>query len=64
MVLMCPFRSLNKDYVSHGEMVMNRVMADGHLVDFQRRWRRHFLDTMQPQFMPPFWDVNHNPKTT
>lgn len=23
-------------------------------------WRKHFLDTMKPKFLPSLWSVNHN----
>jgi hypothetical protein len=26
---------------------------------FIRMWRIHFIDTMQPKFMPELWDINH-----
>ena len=31
------------------------------LLEFQRRWRQHFLDTMNPRFLPELWSVDHNP---
>lgn len=30
------------------------------LLDFQRRWRTHFLETMKPKFLPAKWSVDHN----
>lgn len=39
---------------SHGKLIVNKIE------DFQgfvERWRQHFLDSMQPKFMPKFWSV-------
>jgi hypothetical protein len=32
--------------------------GEAALEEFVRGWRRHFLDTMQPQHLPPFWSVD------
>ena len=29
------------------------------LCALERRWRKHFLDTMRPKFLPPLWSVEH-----
>jgi hypothetical protein len=39
----------------HGRAV---VAAAGDVQAFLRRWREHFLNTMQPRFMPEHWDVD------
>jgi hypothetical protein len=41
--------------VEHGEQVVARA---GDVQAFIRRWREHFLHTMQPQFLPRHWDVD------
>lgn len=43
------------EYKSHGEMVMSRI---SDVNQFVRMWRKHFLRTMNPGFMPNHWDVN------
>jgi hypothetical protein len=37
-----------------------QVSAAGEaaLEEFVRGWRRHFLDTMQPKYLPSFWSVD------
>lgn len=32
------------------------------LLEFQARWRRHFVSTMQPKFLPTFWSVDYVPE--
>ena len=42
-----------------GKIVVEHVMKNGlnALQDFTWRWRRHFVDTMQPKFLPQHWIV-------
>lgn len=30
------------------------------LMELERRWRQHFLASMQPRHLPPLWAVDHN----
>ena len=41
----------NRPDVYHGQMVMPHYDID----DFSIMWRQHFVNTMQPQFLPSFW---------
>jgi hypothetical protein len=43
------------DRVEHGERVVSRTPD---VQAFIRRWREHFLRTMQPQRLPAHWDVD------
>ena len=45
--------------VTAGEMVVARAMEQGELDDLQRRWRKHFLDIMKPNYLPQLWSINH-----
>ncbi len=42
-------------YKSHGEMVMSKI---DDVNKFVRMWRKHFVKTMTPAYMPQHWDVN------
>lgn len=48
-----------RDYVHHGRYVVSKIPADG-IEEFIRKWRRHFLETMQPKFMPKNWSVERS----
>jgi len=37
-----------------------RILAPEELEPFVRRWRAHFLEKMQPRFMPKGWTVDRN----
>lgn len=50
----------NENYVPHGLKVYQHVCENGGLIAFESRWRKHFLDTMQPKFLPNMWSIDHN----
>uniref|UniRef100_A0A1A8NID8 Exonuclease 3'-5' domain-containing protein 2 n=1 Tax=Nothobranchius pienaari TaxID=704102 RepID=A0A1A8NID8_9TELE len=55
-------RILNEAYIPHGLKVVRAHAEQGlqGLMDLERRWRQHFLNTMQPRHLPPLWSVDHN----
>ncbi|XP_070836173.1 exonuclease 3'-5' domain-containing protein 2 isoform X1 [Chaetodon trifascialis] len=55
-------RIFNKAYVPHGLKVVQAHAEQGlqGLMDLERRWRQHFLNTMRPRHLPPLWSVDHN----
>lgn len=53
---------LNTAFISHGQKVYEYFCEHGGLMQFEKMWRQHFLDTMNPQFLPDMWSVEHNHK--
>ncbi|XP_028422421.1 exonuclease 3'-5' domain-containing protein 2 isoform X1 [Perca flavescens] len=55
-------RIFNEAYVAHGLKVVQGCAKQGlrGLMDLERRWRQHFLTTMQPRHLPPLWSIDHN----
>lgn len=49
------FYLLPKGFMSYGEYVVAKIE---NFQEFIERWRIHFLQEMNPKFMPPYWDVN------
>jgi len=43
-----------------GELVVRHAVDHQGLVAFERLWRQHFLDTMNPGFLPTAWSVDHS----
>ena len=43
---------------THAEIVYEKILERNNLYDFVVMWRKNFLDTMKPKYMPEFWDVN------
>lgn len=41
----------------HGLQIVNKIKD---VEEFCKIWRQHFLDHMNPQFMPQFWDINYS----
>lgn len=39
---------------THGKIVVGRLT---NLQIFLQRWRRHFLESMSPKFLPEFWSI-------
>lgn len=43
------------DIITQGEIIVGKL---SDINSFIRRWRKHFLDTMKPKFLPINWTVN------
>lgn len=51
------------DYVTnHGaawaDEIMKIILENDQLYSFVKRWRKHFVDTMKPKFLPEYWSVD------
>jgi len=46
------------DEFFHGKMVIKQFTNHAAFEEFIQGWRQHFIDTMEPQFMPIGWSVN------
>ncbi|MEE6491821.1 hypothetical protein FKM82_016394 [Ascaphus truei] len=55
-------RVFNETFKPHGLKVVQSFANSGlkSLMELERRWRQHFLDTMQPKHLPQQWSVDHN----
>jgi len=45
-----------KNYVHHGQYVVSQMTED-QIEPFVKKWRQHFIDTMEPKFLPKNWTV-------
>ncbi|XP_052770406.1 exonuclease 3'-5' domain-containing protein 2-like isoform X2 [Mya arenaria] len=53
----------NSQFVPHGQKVVQFYMQKhGGLLEFEKLWRVHFVEAMQPQFLPDLWAVEHEPE--
>ena len=52
-------RKENVNFVSHGCEVVRKIREEGKLLEFEKMWRKHFIDTMRPRYLPPLWSVDH-----
>jgi len=55
------FLEENGDYVPHSRAVVQYYLESNtsSLLELEKKWRRHFLDTMKPQHLPELWSVEH-----
>lgn len=52
---------MNENYEPHGLKVVNYfINKNGGILELEKMWRQHFLDTMKPQFLPALWSITHN----
>ncbi|ESO93138.1 hypothetical protein LOTGIDRAFT_119943, partial [Lottia gigantea] len=52
-------RVFNASYVPHAQKVVEYMKKHGGLLEFEKRWRKHFVEKMKPNYLPPFWSVDH-----
>lgn len=51
------------DNSGHAEKVteyFRTTPGSGGLLQLEKMWREHFLETMKPKFLPDHWSVEHN----
>ena len=49
----------NGDYVPHSRAVVQHFLERGGLLQLEVTWRKHFLQSMKPAFLPDLWSVDH-----
>jgi hypothetical protein len=52
-----PWKRPEGGHKNYGEYVVEKI---GDIQLFTERWRRHFLEVMNPQYLPEYWDI-HKP---
>ena len=41
---------------------MYYMKQSGGLLEFEKMWRRQFVETMEPKYLPHLWSVDHKPE--
>jgi hypothetical protein len=44
----------------HAELVMKELDTHEKIQDFVKMWRKDFIDTMKPKYMPAYWSVDRD----
>lgn len=57
------FKGQNANLYDHGWHLVQKLNTDTKVVEFVKLWRTHFIETMNPQFMPDGWSINFRHKT-
>ena len=43
----------------HGKLVVEKLKDNQEIKDFILRWRKNFINKLNPQFLPQAWNVYH-----
>lgn len=57
------FKARHAQYYDHGWHMVQKLNSDEKIQEFVKLWRQHFIDTMNPQYMPHGWSINFRHKT-
>ena len=57
------FKQKHRQEYDHGYHVVQKLDTEEKMGEFVRLWRTHFIDTMQPKFMPNGWSIDFRIKT-
>jgi hypothetical protein len=60
---MYEFKRDNRIYYDHGYHVVQKLIAEDGIEDFVKLWRKHFIDTAKPKYMPTGWSIDFRVKT-
>ncbi|EAL68469.2 3'-5' exonuclease domain-containing protein [Dictyostelium discoideum AX4] len=50
----------NENYIPHEKKVIDKVLAMGEkgIFEFIRSWRKNFVESVQPKFLPEHWSID------
>lgn len=57
------FKARHSIYYDHGWHLVQKLNTDDKVEEFVKEWRQHFIDIMNPQYMPEGWSINFRYKT-
>jgi hypothetical protein len=57
------FKQNHRMKYDHGYHVVQKLIENDGIEEFVKLWRKHFIDVMQPEFMPTGWSIDFRVKT-
>jgi len=57
------YKERHGKFYDHGWHLVQKLNTDEKIEEFIKLWRKHFIDTMQPKYMPNGWSINFRCKT-
>lgn len=57
------FKQNSRELFDHGYHVAQKLDTEDKIEEFVKLWRTHFIETMQPKFMPYGWSIDFRIKT-
>lgn len=52
-----PWAVCDDQSAHYGQLVVKHIEETGQIQAFTERWRTHFVESMNPQYLPEYWDV-------
>ena len=52
------FEDISTNGAVWADEIMKNILEKNMLYDFVKKWRKHFVDNMNPQFLPKYWSIN------
>jgi len=57
------YRNNNKNKYDHGYLIVEKLNTEKKIKHFVKLWRKHFIKTTKPKYMPYGWSVNFRIKS-
>jgi len=57
------FKQNHRQEYDHGYHLVQKLDTEEKIIDFVKLWRKHFINTMKPKFMPTGWSIDFRIKT-
>ena len=57
------YKERHGKYYDHGWHLVHRLDTDEKIEEFVKLWRKHFIETTQPEHMPDGWSIDFRCKT-
>lgn len=57
------FKRRHRKYYDHGWHLVRKLDSNDKIFEFVKLWRQHFIDMMNPQYMPEGWSIDFRYKT-
>lgn len=57
------FQERHRRFYDHGYHLVNKLDTEEKIESFVKTWRKHFIETMHPQYMPEGWSIDFRFKT-
>lgn len=52
------YKDISPNGAAWADEIMKIILSEDRLYAFVQKWRQHFVDTMNPQFLPDHWSVS------
>lgn len=57
-------KTVRTNQAGYGKIVVDQILVDGNIQEFTELWRTHFVEFMNPLYLPEHWDIGKTAKRT